>query len=615
MLEARPGEPLELLVTLRNPTETQDLFHVSLVGLAGAHVEEPAVVLQPGEVTDIPLHVTLPDQLAAGRYTLGVRAEAAGMAVSWLESVQLDVASMEGARLEVDPRTIRGRLRAHTRITARNHCPDHLVLRLTGSAPDGPLSIRFEPATLEVPEGGEVRSRCTIGHRFRLIGPPRSYAVEITARGPGQPLHGEITFVQRPVIPGWLWKGVLIIGALFLVLLGIRWLLQRFVVDDPPDTWTVIDGPDVEEGSGLEGRIGHTAVLVEFEPADLANRSDSPIGGALQSVAQWLTGAGSSVEGMIVWGGSDGVATFDDGAIYSLEEGHWEDNPLLRHPDIAGRYDHTAVWTGEEMIVWGGTSLDEGGFAILGDGSEYFPSTDRWTAIGPRRSQARSGHTAVWTGREMIVYGGMGRNLRLRSDAASFDPATSEWTRIKCPRLPRSQRCALAGRMKHSAVWTGTEMIIWGGTNGTRFFRNGAAYDPDTGDWRLLPRFGVGRADHAAVWTGKEMVIAGGVTSRGIAEGGGAFGVEEGAWTQLENLPPDLGARRPSCGMARISSWLSPPVRRTAWSRSGTPSRTSSPAHSVPRPTRSRSRREGRSPPSSSTMRSSSGEEFSPMGW
>ena len=63
------------------------------------------------------------------------------------------------------------------------------------------------------------------------------------------------------------------------------------------------------------------------------------------------------------------------------------------------RSNHTAVWTGSEMIVWGGSFLNTGG--------RYNPATDSWTATTITNApSARSVHTAVWTGSEMIVWGG-----------------------------------------------------------------------------------------------------------------------------------------------------------------------------------------------------------------
>jgi hypothetical protein len=59
------------------------------------------------------------------------------------------------------------------------------------------------------------------------------------------------------------------------------------------------------------------------------------------------------------------------------------------------------VWTGSEMIVWGGLS------GPLNTGGRYNPSTDSWTATSPSNApQERVSHTAVWTGMEMIVWGG-----------------------------------------------------------------------------------------------------------------------------------------------------------------------------------------------------------------
>ena len=69
----------------------------------------------------------------------------------------------------------------------------------------------------------------------------------------------------------------------------------------------------------------------------------------------------------------------------------------------SGRSWYTAVWTGTEMIVWGGSDSD----GITNTGSRYDPSIDSWSETSPRYTpSARSRHTAVWTGTEMIVWGG-----------------------------------------------------------------------------------------------------------------------------------------------------------------------------------------------------------------
>ena len=79
---------------------------------------------------------------------------------------------------------------------------------------------------------------------------------------------------------------------------------------------------------------------------------------------------------------------------------------------------------------------------------------DRWEdlAIGPERS---TGNTAVWTGTEMIVWGG-GRQSQWLGDGARYNLTNDTWTALPAAGAP-------AGRWFHVAVWTGKEMIVWGG--------------------------------------------------------------------------------------------------------------------------------------------------------
>jgi hypothetical protein len=55
---------------------------------------------------------------------------------------------------------------------------------------------------------------------------------------------------------------------------------------------------------------------------------------------------------MIVWGGYGGTY-FDPGGRYNPGMNSWTATSTTNAPD--GRYSPTAVWTGSQMIVWGGT--------------------------------------------------------------------------------------------------------------------------------------------------------------------------------------------------------------------------------------------------------------------
>ena len=78
------------------------------------------------------------------------------------------------------------------------------------------------------------------------------------------------------------------------------------------------------------------------------------------------------------------------------------------------------------MIVWGGyvdpspDGLDTGG--------RYDPGTNTWIATSSTNAPfARYWHTAVWTGSEMIVWGGVGINGYLDT-GGRYDPGTNSWT-------------------------------------------------------------------------------------------------------------------------------------------------------------------------------------------
>src|SRR5437667_150283 len=84
----------------------------------------------------------------------------------------------------------------------------------------------------------------------------------------------------------------------------------------------------------------------------------------------------------------------------------WAATSTTNAPDA--RTYHTAVWIGSEMIVWGGAASSGGvGSSYVNTGGRYDPSTDSWTATSTANAPiGRYRHTAVWTGSQMIVWGG-----------------------------------------------------------------------------------------------------------------------------------------------------------------------------------------------------------------
>ena len=82
------------------------------------------------------------------------------------------------------------------------------------------------------------------------------------------------------------------------------------------------------------------------------------------------------------------------------------------------------------MIVWGGYNI--GG--VLNTGGKYNPSTDSWIATSTTNAPIdRESHTAVWTGSEMIVWGGRAAGNSYSNTGGRYNPGTDSWTATSTP--------------------------------------------------------------------------------------------------------------------------------------------------------------------------------------
>jgi N-acetylneuraminic acid mutarotase len=253
---------------------------------------------------------------------------------------------------------------------------------------------------------------------------------------------------------------------------------------------------------------------------------------------------------MIVWGGQGIGGYLNTGGKYNPATDSWLTTSTANAP--SSRYAHTAVWTGSEMIVWGGQCCCDP-FCVLNTGGKYNPATDSWVATSTTDAPtARSGHTAVWTGGKMIVWGGNGgpSYFNTREDTAQpfdtpvptptptptappaigtggiYNPVTNSWTAISTTNAP-------GARLSHTAVWTGSEMIVWGGTNFSDYFNTGGRYNPDTNSWKAISTTNApdARFRHTAVWTGSEMIVWGGNNGSSRLNTGGRYNPTADNWT------------------------------------------------------------------------------------
>jgi N-acetylneuraminic acid mutarotase len=255
----------------------------------------------------------------------------------------------------------------------------------------------------------------------------------------------------------------------------------------------------------------------------------------------YFTGVWTGSE-MIVWGGYDRTSYFNTGGRYNPSTDSWVATSTTGAPDA--REAHTVVWTGTEMIVWGGTA---GQPTFFNTGGRYNPSTDSWTATSTTNApDGRNSHTAVWTGSEMIVWGGYNGNIGLFNTGGRYNPNTDSWTATSTTNAPTA-------RYFHTAVWTGSEMIVWGGQDFSSYLNTGGRYNASTDSWTATTTTSApdGRADHTAVWTGSEMIVWGGYNGSSDVNSGGRYNPGTDSWTATSTT------NAPSTRYAHTAVWTS----------------------------------------------------------
>ena len=246
---------------------------------------------------------------------------------------------------------------------------------------------------------------------------------------------------------------------------------------------------------------------------------------------------------MIVWGGTNG-SELNTGGRYNPSTDSW--TPTSTGTNVAAERDeHTAVWTGTEMIIWGGNDGSD-----LNTGGRYNPSTDTWTATstGANVPVARVDHTAVWTGTQMVVWGGDFDSYNYLNTGGRYNPVTDTWAPTS------TSGNAPPAHGYPSSVWTGTEMIIWGGYNTGSFYLNsGARYNPSTNTWAPTStgaNVPFARYYQSAVWTGSEMILWGGFSGSTYLNSGGRYNPSSNSW-----VATSTGVSMPSARYSHSAVW------------------------------------------------------------
>ena len=234
--------------------------------------------------------------------------------------------------------------------------------------------------------------------------------------------------------------------------------------------------------------------------------------------------AGAPVSRVIVWGGSSGSGYLNNGAALDVTTNQWTALPV---GPLRARMEHSAVWSGSSMMVWGGYANTGSESVHVNDGASYDPVVATWTMLASNSApRPRLRHQALWVdsgaSSGMMVLGGSGVSTFF-GDGGLY--SGTSWT-------PVSDFFGVDARAFATAVFIPPWVLSWGGQNYSgQFDDDGVVYDTRQTPWTVarLPTAPSARAHHTAVAVDGRMVIWGGRDSTGY--------LGTGAWLNPAALP------------------------------------------------------------------------------
>ena len=181
--------------------------------------------------------------------------------------------------------------------------------------------------------------------------------------------------------------------------------------------------------------------------------------------------------------------------------GRW--NPISKSP-LSPRGRHVMVWTGEEVLVVGGSSdpecLNAGGNGCwdadsdapgVREGAAYDPASDSWRRIADAPVPIGVYDVALWVG-DVALFA-----TQFTHRLVAYDPVRDRWTERSTQVLPTGfgQNVSIGDR------WAAMQSDDLSG-------QPDMAYDPATDRWTELPDDPLGPSTNRfVVWSGSKLVL------------------------------------------------------------------------------------------------------------
>ncbi len=203
--------------------------------------------------------------------------------------------------------------------------------------------------------------------------------------------------------------------------------------------------------------------------------------------------------------------------VYNINTNTWAPFTTSNCPPVTVQLGYSSVWMGtpvNKWMIWGGNPASG-----VTDGRIFNPASAAWESISPPPIgfQPATSPKLVWTGTDVIVYGGTLAGTDNNSNQAyRYNPNTNVWTTLSSLNKP-------SPRFQFSYVYGNNKFFIWGGFE-KQFdlsyikVNSGAYYDIVLNTWNEIPlTFSTPdrRAGSSIDWTGQNLYIWGGSSEAG----------------------------------------------------------------------------------------------------
>ena len=157
-------------------------------------------------------------------------------------------------------------------------------------------------------------------------------------------------------------------------------------------------------------------------------------------------------------------------ARYNAISNTWQKLTNLPAGLLVAKDKPTFLWTGTELLVWGGNGAN--------DGYRYNPTTNSWTTISATNAPVpRNFYLSILTGIELIIWGGNDASTNLGlSTGARYNLASNTWTALNITNAP----AYLSGA---NCTFTNNAMYVYGGTSNNVYSNKMHKYDLITNVW------------------------------------------------------------------------------------------------------------------------------------